>query len=619
MSTNNRTNGTNRPGGMGRPGGGSRHGGHMGPIVKAKDTRGTLKRLWSYLGIYKLSLIAVIIIVCVTTALTLMGPYLIGYAIDHFIVTVDLEGLARVIGLMIVIYLLSALTTWLQNYIMIGISQKAIREIRNDMFEKFQSLSLGYFDRHSTGDLMSRLVNDVQTISNTISQSVTQFISSLLTVVGVVIVMFMINWRLALITTLTVPVVIFLIKKVASRTRKGFKAQQENLGVLNGIIEESISGQKIIKAYGHESEVIDEFESANDTFKKSAVQAQIFAGVVGPMMNAINNMNYAIVVGSGGLMAAYGYATVGTIASFMTYSKQFSRPINQIASLYNTIQAAIASAERVFELMDETPEIMDTENAIIKDRIKGDVQFNDVHFGYMKDVKVLKDVNIDVQAGQTIALVGPTGSGKTTIINLLTRFYDVNKGDIKIDGIDIRDMSKEHLRQRLGIVLQDTYLFSGTVKENILYGKLDATDEEVCEAARLANADQFIHRLPHGYDTVLTEEGSNLSQGQRQLISIARVILANSDILILDEATSNVDTRTEMHIQEAMLELTKGRTSFVIAHRLKTIQNADMILVVKDGEIIERGSHETLLKLEGFYHNMYTSQFKGKAALMMGV
>ncbi len=594
---------------LGRPGGPHR-GPMAGPVKKAKDSKSTLKRLWRYLRKQQIGLILVICLVTLATLLRLLGPYLIGVAIDRYIRPVEIEGLGLMVLLLSAIYIITALTTWLQNYVMADVSQQTIKELRRDLFAKLQTLSLRFFDRTPHGELMSRLTNDIENISNTLRQSVTEFISSVLTMTGVVFVMFTLNWPLALISLSTIPCVALITKILAKHTRKSFVAQQKDLGAMNGLIEETITGQKIVKLYGREQEVIKKFNHANIKLKKTAIRAQIFAGLLGPMMNMIKNLSLAVMVGTGGWMVVNGATTVGTIASFVNYIRQFSRPLNQIASLYNSIQSALAGAERVFEIMDEVPEVRNVQGAVRLDRTRGEVAFRHVNFGYQKDVPVLKDISLHAKPGQTIALVGPTGSGKTTIINLLTRFYDVDSGLISIDGQDIRNIRKECLRQRLGIVLQDTFLFAGTVKDNIRYGRLDATDREVEKAARLANADPFIRYLPQGYDTLLTEEGDNLSQGQRQLLAIARAILSDPDILILDEATSSVDTKTEIYIQKAMLSLMQGRTSFVIAHRLKTIQNADRILVIKDGKIIERGHHASLLDKKGFYYDLYTSQFQ---------
>ncbi len=601
-----------------RPGG--RRGGPgaylMRPQERAKDTRGTLLRIWEYLRRQTRSLVITFLLVAASSGLGLLGPYLMGKAIDEHILKGDLPGLLRTVLWMLGVYLATSLTTWLETYVMTEASQASVRDMRNDLFSKLQTLSLRFFDQRTHGELMSRLANDVENISNVLTSSVTQLISSLLSIVGVAIMMFIINARLGLVSLVTIPLMMIISRWIAEHTRKGFRAQQEMLGDLNGIIEETITGQRVVKAYGREEAVIAQFESTNDKLRRASTGAQILATSIGPITNFVNNVGFAIVAGAGGWMAVQGTATVGMIASFVNYARQFARPLNQIASLYNTIQSAIAGAERVFEIIDEVLELADAPDAQSLETIQGDVRFEDVCFGYKEDVPVLKHVDLHAAPGETIALVGPTGAGKTTIVNLLTRFYDIDSGSIRIDGIDIRQIKIDDLRRRLGIVLQDTYLFSDTVMENIRYGRLGATDEEVIAAAKLANADQFIHRLPEGYHTPLSERGSNLSQGQRQLLAIARAVLADPGILILDEATSSVDTRTEKHIQEAMLRLMEGRTSFVIAHRLSTIREADHILVIDDGEIIERGTHEELLAQRGFYHHLYMSQFKGQHELV---
>ena len=585
----------------------------MGEVKRAKDTRGTLMRLWGYLRKQKSALILTALLVTGTSALTLLGPYLLGKAIDAYMLQKDLPGLARISLLMIIVYALTSLLTWLQSYVMAGASQRTVRDIRNDLFARMQTLSLRFFDQRAHGDLMSRLTNDVENINMVLSESAIQLVSGILTMFGVAAVMLWLNWRLALVSLLTTPIMMLLISRsVTKRTRAGFRGQQASLGQLNGIIEETITGQRVVKAYVREQTVIEQFAAANQQLRKDATQAQIFSGFVGPLMNVVNNVSLAIVGGVGGWMALQGWVTVGTIASFINYSRQFGRPLNDLANLYNLIQAALAGAERVFQVIDEAPEV-DAPDAQPLTEIAGDVVFEHVSFSYDGKTPVLKDVSLHARPGQVVALVGPTGAGKTTIVNLLTRFYDIDSGRICIDGRDIRQIKKDDLRRELGIVLQDTYLFSGTVMDNIRYGRLDATDDEVIAAAKLANADQFIHRLPHGYDTPLSERGSNFSQGQRQLLAIARAILADPGILILDEATSSVDTRTEKHIQEAMLRLMEGRTSFVIAHRLSTIRDADQILVINHGEVIERGTHGQLLARQGFYYRMYTSQFRATA------
>ncbi len=573
--------------------------------------RGTLRRLWGYLKRQRWALLGIVALVALTSGLGLLGPLLMGRAIDQFILKKDLPGLARTGLQMIALYGLMSATTWLQNVLMASVAQRTVRDIRNDLFAKLQTLSLRFFDQRTHGELMSRLANDVENINNVLNQSLTQLISSVLSVVGVAAMMVAINVRLALVSLLSVSLTALLSSQIARRTREGFREQQETWGELNGIIEETITGQHVVKAFVREKAVMAQFEVANRRLQRVATRAETLSGVVGPMMNMVNNLGLAIIASTGGWMTVQGLTTVGTIAAFINYARQFSFPLNQLAQLYALIQSAIAGAERVFEILDEVPELADAADAVPLDQVQGDVSFRDVCFAYESDVPVLKHVDFHARPGQTIALVGPTGAGKTTIINLLTRFYDIDSGRIAIDGIDIRQVKKADLRRKLGIVLQDTYLFSETVMENICYGRLDATDEEVIAAAKLANADTFIRRLPHSYATELSERGSNLSQGQRQLLSIARAILADPSILILDEATSSVDTRTEKHIQEAMLRLMEGRTSFVIAHRLSTIREADAILVINGGEIIERGTHEELLEKRGFYHHLYMSQFKG--------
>jgi ATP-binding cassette subfamily B multidrug efflux pump len=583
------------------------------PIERAKNRRGTLMRVWGYLRRQKWGLIGVLLLVTLASGLDLIGPYLMGFAIDKYILKGDLPGLSRLAMLMFSVYLTTALVVWLRVYMMAAVAQRTVRDLRNDLFAHFQTLSLRYIDQHSHGELMSRLTNDVENVSNVLNESVTALISSVLSIVGVAIVMFMINWRLALVSLVTLPLMAFLSQGVAKRTRRGFQDQQRMLGDINGLIEENITGQRVVMAYGREKMASEQFETTNQGLRSASTQAQIYSGVLGPMSNFINNIGFAIVAGAGGWMAVQQMATIGTIASFINYARQFTFPINMIANLYNTIQSAIAGAERVFQIIDEPPEMPDMPDALPLEYARGEVDFNQVCFGYNPDVPVLKQVNLHAQPGQTLALVGPTGAGKTTIVNLLSRFYDVDSGGIAVDGVDLRKYRKDDIRRTLGVVLQDTFLFSDTVMENIRYGRLEASDEDVMAAARLANADQFIHRLQHGYQTQLSERGSNLSQGQRQLLAIARAILADPGILILDEATSSVDTRTEKHIQEAMLRLMHGRTSFVIAHRLSTIREADLILVINNGEIIERGTHKQLIERKGFYWNMYTSQFKGQA------
>ncbi len=593
---------------------GPRHGPwhHLMTEERARDRRGTLVRIWGYLRRQKWILAATVLLVAATSGLDLLGPYLMRLSIDEYILKGDLPGLARMAIWMVCVALVLALTTWLQIYVMASASQRAVRDIRDDLFAKLQTLSLRFFDRHPHGELMSRLTNDVENISVVLAESVTRLISGALSIIGVAAMMFVINTRLAVVSLLTIPLMVVLSRYIASHTRKGFREQQESLGDLNGIIEETITGQRVVKAFAREQAAIEQFEEANQRLRRASTYAQIFAGTMGPINNFVNNVGFAIVAGAGGWMAVQGLATVGTIAAFVNYARQFARPLNEISNLYSAIQSAIAGAERVFEIIDQTPELQDAPDAQPLTHICGEVVFDDVCFGYDEGMPVLKHISLHARPGQRIALVGPTGAGKTTIVNLLTRFYDVDSGSIRVDEMDIRRVRMDDLRRRLGIVLQDMFLFSDTVMENIRYGRLDAGDDEVIAAARLANADQFIRRLPQGYQTPLSERGSNLSQGQRQLLAIARAILAEPSILILDEATSSVDTRTEKNIQEAMLRLMEGRTSLVIAHRLSTIREADEILVINGGEVVERGTHKELLARKGVYYNLYMSQFKGQ-------
>jgi ATP-binding cassette subfamily B protein len=578
-------------------------------VVKPRDAKNTLKRLWWYLSEHKIRLFLVLFLVAITSVLTLVGPYLIGKAIDNYIIPRDFNGLFRLLILMAAIYVLMSLFTWLQSRTMINVAQLTIRNMRKDAFDKLQILPVSFFDARPRGDIMSRLTNDIDLINNALSSSLTQIFSSVITLIGTVILMLWLSPLLTGVSMITVPIMLITTNIVTRHTRRYFSEQQRVLGMLNGFAEENISGQKVVKAFVREAKEIERFEVTNQELKNVGIKAQIYSGIMGPLMNVLNNIGFAIVALSGGWLAVKQIITIGTIAAFINYTRQFTRPLNELANQINTIQSAIASAERLFEIMDEPPEPPDPPDAIELKSVKGDVEFRNVSFSYKSDEAVLKNISFHAYPGQTIALVGPTGAGKTSIINLLARFYDPDSGDIFIDGYNIQKITRKSLRSSLGIVLQDTYLFSESVKDNIRYGRLDATDEEVKAAARLANAEQFILNLPQGYDTILSEDGGDLSQGQRQLLAIARAILADPAILILDEATSSVDTRTEQHIQEAMYKLMKGRTSFVIAHRLSTIRKADMILVIDDGEIIERGNHVQLLKQKGFYYNLYMSQF----------
>lgn len=584
---------------------------------KAKNARGTLTRLWVYLERRRKVLISTVALVVVTALIDLLGPYLMGLAIDAYISRGDLPGLGRLLGLMLISYILAAGGTWLQTYLMVGVAQHAVRDIRTDLFARLQALPLRYFDQHAHGDIMSRLTNDVENISNTLATNASQLIANVLGVIGVVIIMFIVNVPLAIVSLAVMPLTFFITRAIAKRTRAGFRETQQTLGQLNGIIEETITGEHVVQAFGREAATTAQFSVVNRRLQKVALRTRILTSFMGPLMNMVNNLGLAVVACTGGWLAVQALATVGEIASFINYANRLGRPLNQIAQLFTTIQAALAGAERVFELMDELPE-SDTITAQPLSHINGRVSLKNVSFSYEAGTPVLKNVSLEAAPGETIALVGPTGAGKTTIANLLTRFYDIDSGAICIDDLNVVNLKKDDLRRKLGLVLQDNFLFAATVMENIRYGRLEATDEEVIAAAKLANADGFIHRLPHGYQTLLTERGNNLSQGQRQLLAIARAILADPDILILDEATSNVDTRTEKHLQEALLRLLQGRTSFVIAHRLSTIRDADQVLVINHSEIIERGNHEALLQQKGFYHHLYMSQFKGQTVQVNG-
>ncbi|MGE7793893.1 ABC transporter ATP-binding protein [Lysinibacillus fusiformis] len=575
-----------------------------GPAEKAKNQRATLTRVWHYVKQQRIGLYFSIFLVIASTFLSLAGPYMIGHIIDDYIIKKDIDGTIRLGILLAVIFTVASILTWLQTYVMIHVAMKTIRTLRLELFQKLQTLTLRFFDQRALGDLMSRVTNDIDNLNTALAQSVTQIVSSILTVVGVSIAMFTLSWPLAIVTLIIIPLIVFTTKQIIKRSSKNYAARQRDLGKLNGYIEEMITGAEVLTLFGKEQQSIDTFHQQNENLRNSAQRAEITSGLLGPINNFMNNLGLAIVIGTGALLAVKGLVTVGIIAAFVTYTRQFFRPLNQLSNLLNTFQSAIAGAERVFEIIDEPSEVADRPQAIEATSLKGDVVFKQVSFSYEQGKPVLQNINFQAKAGETIALVGPTGSGKTTIINLLTRFYDVDQGEILIDGHHIEHYKMSTIRQRVGVVLQDTYLFSGTIRENIRFGKLDATDEEVVDAAKIANAHHFIKYLPTQYDTPVQAGGANLSQGQRQLIAIARAILENADILILDEATSSVDTQTEVDIQKGLQHLMQGRTSFVIAHRLKTIENADQILVIQQGEIIEQGNHQELMEQQGMYRQL---------------
>ena len=583
-----------------------------GKIEKAKDPARAVKGLLRFLLPFKTGIVIVLVLVIIYTVLGLAGPLLMGQAIDRFIATKQVPGLVKISLWMLAIYLLNNLFQAIANRVMAGISQRALKQMRKDLFTHLQSLAIAFFDRNPAGELMSRLTNDIDAINQAVSQNVTSLLASVLTMVGILITMFILDRWLALASLLVVPIMFWFTQFVAKYTRKGFRELQKNLGELNGVMEESISGQKVVRAFRRNDTVIDAFRASNQDVFKAGVYANSYALLLMPLTTVLGNFFVIVLAGLGGWLALRNLVSVGIIATFISYGQNFTNPLRQLANLYNSIQAALAGAERVFEIIDTPGEVDDAPDALSLETVHGHVRFENVSFGYRPDTPIIKNMSLEARSGEIIALVGPTGAGKTTLINLLTRFYEINDGKISIDDKDIRDIKKDDLRHKLGLVLQDTFLFSDSVMENIRYGRLEATDEEVMEAARIADADHFIRQLPRGYQTKLSERAGNLSQGQRQLLAIARAILADPGILVLDEATSSVDTRTEVRIQKALLHLMQGRTSFVIAHRLSTIRDADKVIVINNGEIIEQGTHQQLLDRRGFYNHLYLSQFKGQ-------
>lgn len=585
------------------------------PKPTPRNWTATIKRMWMYLGSRKSLLILVLLMVVASSSLSLLGPYLVGTAIDDYIVTGKSSGLIRLLLGLAGVYIFYSLSTWLQNYWMIGIAQDTVKTMRNQLFGHLHKLPIPFFDHRQHGELMSRVTNDIENVSSTLNSSVIQIFSSVLTLAGTVAVMLLLSPLLTVLTLLIVPLMFAGMKWITSRTGRLFKEQQRNIGDLNGFIEETISGQRIVKTFSQEKKVLGHFIDRSEKLKQSGYLAQAYSGFIPKMMNLLNNLSFAIIVGIGGILALKGLISIGTIVVFVEYSRQFTRPLNDLSNQFNTLLSAVAGAERVFELLDEQEEEEDEKQAKSLEKVGGTVTFEHVSFSYEAGVNTIKDVSFHASKGETVALIGPTGAGKTTIINLLSRFYSPDSGRILIDGHDIGDVKRASLRKHMGFVLQDSFLFQGSIRENIRYGKLEATDTEVEQAARLANAHSFIMKLPEGYDTILNQDGGGISQGQRQLLAIARALLADPAILILDEATSSIDTITELKIQEALQRLMQGRTSFVIAHRLGTIQQADRIFVLEEGRVIENGTHKSLLEEKGFYYGLFHSRLQAKGHL----
>ncbi|MEK4069289.1 ABC transporter ATP-binding protein [Peribacillus sp. FSL R5-0717] len=613
-----------KPQGGGQVGHGPGGGNMMMMGQKAKDFKGTLKRLLTYLKPRRNRLISVFLAAIMSTIFMIVGPKIMGNAITELFegaygkfqgipgAAINFDKIGQILLLLAGLYALSSLFSYVQQYIMSSVAQDTVYDLREDVNKKLEKLPLKYFEGRPNGETLSRMTNDIDTIGSTLQQSLTQFITSIVTIVGIIIMMLSISPLLTLISIISLPLSIFAIRPILKRSQKHFADQQRKLGQLNGHIEEIYTGHQVIKAFGYEKKASAQFTEVNEELYKAGSKAQFISGIIMPVMFFIGNLSYVLISVVGGILVTQRSISIGDIQAFITYSKQFTQPITQTANIANIIQSTVAAAERVFELLDEEEEMKEQTTVNIK-RANGAVSFEHVDFGYGEGM-LIEDMNIDVLPGQTVAIVGPTGAGKTTMINLLMRFYELNGGKITIDGLDTRNMSRNDLRKNFGMVLQDTWLFNGTIKENIAYGKNGATDEEIFAAARTAHADHFIRTLPDGYETILNEEASNISQGQKQLLTIARAVLADPPIMILDEATSSVDTRTEVFIQKAMSRLMEGRTSFVIAHRLSTIKDADLILVMEQGKVIEKGTHSDLLRENGFYAELYNSQFTENVA-----
>lgn len=594
------------------------------PVEKAKDFSGTVKKLLTYLKPRRLRITVVFFMAIFSTIFSILSPKIMGKTTTEFFrftmlkmqgvpdAAINFPYIINIILLLATLYIFSAFFGYFQQYIMAGVTQKIVFDMRNDLSAKLSRLPLKFFDSRAHGDILSRMTNDIDNIATTLQQSLTQLITSIVSLVGIVVMMLTISPLLTLIAAITLPLSFLVTKKIIGRSQKYFAAQQKALGNLNGHVEEIYAGHEVVKVFGRENQSLEKFQNINDELYGSAWKAQFVSGIIMPLMTFINNLGYVFICIVGGIMVTRRAIEIGDIQAFIVYSKQFTHPIIQAANIANIIQSTVASAERVFEILEEEEETPEPENAGTINNPQGEVKLEKVSFGYTADQNIIQGINIHVKPGQKVAIVGPTGAGKTTLVNLLMRFYELAQGRIMIDGVNIKELSRNNLRKMFGMVLQDTWLFNGTIKDNIAYGRPEATEEEIVKAAEAAHADHFIRTLPEGYGTFLNEEASNISQGQKQLLTIARAVLADPGILILDEATSSVDTRTEIFIQKAMTELMKGRTSFVIAHRLSTIRDADLILVIDKGKIIEQGRHQDLLADNGFYAELYNSQFLGK-------